>query len=120
MDQKVLSTIKTMLDLTDSIAGFDEQIIIFINESVLNLKMLGALDFDTNIGVSEETKWDDLLIKEGFLNSAKTYIFLSVRLVFDPPTNTNYKSILESKRKELEERFSMYEEVPIDPIEEEE
>lgn len=120
MANEILTTIKQMLDLVPTETIFDQQLSIFIDESILTLKKLNVIPEENNVLIAVSTVWDDLGISPNFLGSAKTYIYLSTRLLFDPPTNGNYKEVLEKKVRELEQRFSMYEVVEEEPILEEE
>jgi hypothetical protein len=119
MTDKILATIKKMLDLNAEESTFDEQILVFINEAILSLKKLDVIPETNIVIVDAETDWAALEIMAMLLYSATTYIFLSVRLIFDPPTNGQYASTLEKKKLELESRFSMYEMLPETPVEEE-
>lgn len=118
MTEKILDSLKKFLDLTPEVSNFDSQLLDLLNDSLLSLRHLGVISNPTSFIITKDTLLDDLLMVEDFKASAKIYMFISTRLIFDPPTNTQYKTILESKVSKLEAEFSFYEVIPESPIEE--
>lgn len=47
----------------------------------------------------ESDVWDDYIEEDDNLEAVKTYIYLKVRLIFDPPTNA---SVLTAYKEEIE------------------
>jgi len=57
--------------------------------------------------------WEDFTTDITFYSVVKTYIFLKVRLVFDPPGTSFHLAAIENQIRELEWRLSV--QVPIPP-----
>ena len=107
----ILTSIKKLLGITEDYTHFDADIIIDINSVFMILRQLGVGPVDGfNITDSSQTWHDYLSDDESKLSAVKTYVYLKVRLMFDPPVG----SVLESYNnqiKELEWRLN----VEVDP-----
>lgn len=96
----ILSTIKLMLGIEETFEAFDPIIIVYINSAFSTLYQVGVgPDGAFSIKGREET-WDDLMVDTEMLNLVKTFIYLKVRLSFDPPANS---FIVNSFDKQLDE-----------------
>lgn len=90
MDESILDTIKTMLSgsVTDDDAPFDSELTVHINSAIMVLRQAGVGPQNGySITGSDETWSDYLGEKEAILDLVKTYIYLSVKTIFDPPSN---------------------------------
>ena len=87
MDSSVLEDIKKMLGIQREYTAFDTDIIININAVVGTMNQFG-IGVDGFYLTGYEQTWDDLLGEQrlGF-QIAKDYVYLKVRLVFDPPAS---------------------------------
>ena len=96
----ILDTVKKMLgvDLVDD--SFDMELIIFINDVFSKLNQLGVGPTTTYVIDDRLDKWTDFLLDRADLNMVKTYMYLQVRITFDPPTNP---SLLENMMKRIQE-----------------
>ena len=102
-DKSIKNTIKKMLGIDEGYQVFDTEILFFINSAIMELSQLGVCSPNFQITEDGDEKWDDLLgenSSNGLLNSAEKYIYLKVRLVFDPPTSGYVTTALQ---KEIEE-----------------
>jgi hypothetical protein len=89
MSESILNTIKKPLGLAEDYNVFDPDIIMHINTVIWELRELGVGNNDFNITGSTET-WEDYLGEdEARLAVVKTFIFLSVKILFDPPSNAS-------------------------------
>jgi hypothetical protein len=74
-----------MLGITEDVTDFDTELIVFINAAMGTLKFLGvgsALIFS----ISDATAtWGQFLGESKLYELAKTYIYMKVKLAFDPP-----------------------------------
>lgn len=100
MDESILNSIKKLLGLSKEYEAFDTDIIIHINTVFMVLNQLGVGPEDGFSIKDKEAKWSDFLESAIDLESVKTYIYLKVRLVFDPPLNA---SVLESMKQTIAE-----------------
>lgn len=111
MEESILNTIKNMLGSDSGYDVFDTDIIVFINSAFSTLAQLGvgpAKGF--RIKGSEET-WNDYLGDAEDLESVKAYIYMKVKMLFDPPSSSFVMKAMEDSCKEIEWRLN----VAVDP-----
>lgn len=104
----ILNTIKTMLNIPidGSYAVFDNDIITHINSAFMTLKQLGVGP-EVGFHIDDHTKnWSEF-IDESRYNEVKTYVYLRVRLLFDPPGTSFHVEAIKEQIKELEWRLSV-------------
>lgn len=99
----VLTDIKKQLGIIEEDDSFDKDILLDINLAMGILHQIGACDEVTNIAV--DTEWDGLFNEESILQLAKAYMYLKVRLLFDPPTNASLLKSFEEQASEYEWRI---------------
>ena len=101
----ILTSIKKLLGIQEDYVHYDSDIIILINMNFLTLHQIG-LGPKLGFSIKDETsKWEDF-IKDPFMTEAvKTYIYLKVRLIFDPSGTSYVLSAMKEQVKELEWRF---------------
>lgn len=85
LDTSILTSIKKALGLTEDYTHFDSDIIMHINTVLFRLKSLGVTPSADLIITDYTSVWNDLLIGRTDLEAVKTYVYLNVRLLFDPP-----------------------------------
>ena len=107
MNDSILNTIKQMLGVTEEQTDFDLDIIIHINTVFNILHQLGVFDKANEsfeIEGSKE-KWSDYLSDISKFQMVKTFVYLKVKLLFDPPLNSTVISSYERMISELEFRL---------------
>lgn len=104
--ESILTSIKGLLGIVEEYAHFDEQIIIHINSALMILGQIGVGKEDYFISTDEQT-WDDFLNNSKQLEAAKTYVYLRVKLVFDPPQNSSTQQAFKQQADELEWRLNV-------------
>ena len=82
--ESILNTIKKLLGLDEEYHQFDQDIIIHIN-SVLGILYQLGVGKPYSI-TSAADSWDDYLDDMSKLEMIKSYMYMKVRLAFDPPT----------------------------------
>lgn len=96
----ILNSIKKMLGIEIDDDSFDTDIIFNINAAIMFLTQLGIGD-DGGFFISDESAvWSDLIGDSKRIEAVKTYVYLKVRLGFDPPTSS---AVLESINRQLNE-----------------
>lgn len=106
MQNSILNDIKKLLGVTPEYTQFDQDIIIHINSVINVLNQLGVISAD-NLYISDETtSWDDLIMSANE-NLIKTYIYLKVRLLFDPPQSSSMVDVINRQISELEWRINV-------------
>ena len=109
MEESILISIKKLLGITADYTNFDTDIIIHINSVLMILNQLGvgtegfAIENDKNI-------WSEFTQDIDRLSAIKTYVYLKVKMLFDPPLGG---AVIESTKQminELEWRLNVHSE----------
>lgn len=100
--ESILTSIKKLLGVPEEYKQFDDDIIMHINTVFLNLTQLGV---GPNEGFSIEDAsayWDDFVdvTSNAQLQAIKSYIYLKVKLLFDPPLSS---AVIESTNRMIAE-----------------
>lgn len=107
MDGSILNDIKKMLGLPSDYTPFDQDLIIFINSVLGTLFQLGVGSSPFSITSAENT-WTEFLGGTPYmsaLESVKSYVFLKVRILFDPPASSTILQAFNDAAKEYEWRI---------------
>ena len=111
LEENILSSIKKLLGLNDGVTVFDTDIVIHINTVFANLTQMGVGPQDDegkNIGFKISTGnevWGDFTDNDVLIDNVKTYIYIKVKMVFDPPTSSALIDAYNAQAKELEWRL---------------
>lgn len=107
MSDSIFVTIKKMLGLEDTYTPFDTDVMIFINAALMNLTQLG-IGPKEGLTISDyDTKWSDFLTNEVKLGAVKTYVYLKVKMAFDPPTNSFVMDAMKQQAEEIGWRLNV-------------
>jgi hypothetical protein len=116
----ILTSTKKVLGIDESYTAFDVDILMHINSVFVTLNQLGvgpAVGFAIE---DETTTWDAFLGTDLRLNNVKSYIYLRVRMLFDPPATSYLIEAMKTQILELEYRMNYYREetawVDPDPV----
>ena len=116
MDNSILNSIKKQLGITEEYNVFDKDIIMHINSVFLTLNQLGVGP-DNGFYIDDSSdSWTDFIPDGILLNSVKTYVYLKVTLLFDPPGSSAAVDSINRTISELEWRIN----VQVDPSKREE
>lgn len=98
----ILNSIKKLLGLNEDQKDFDVDIIMLINSAFTRLNDLGVGP-EEGFAIEDEYKnWDDF-VQDGLkFNDLKTYIYLKVKMVFDPPASSAVLAAYERSIQEIE------------------
>lgn len=118
MESSILISTKKILGIEESYEVFDLDIITHINSSLSIVCQLGVGPTEGLAIEDEFTDWTDLGIPQNQLSLVRTYVFLRVRMLFDPPTTSFLIEAMENQIKEHENRLSYYREALIPLVEE--
>lgn len=112
MENSILNSVKQQLGLAEDYNAFDPELIIHINSVLLVTYQLGVgPDKPFSISGPDET-WDDFFADKQVINLVKTYVYMKVRLIFDPPNSGVLHEALERQISELEWRLNVQAETP--------
>lgn len=109
--ESILDSIKKLLGIFPSDTVFDVDIIFHINTVFANLAQMGVGPIDANgnnIGFkisSSENVWSEFTDDDVLMENVKTYIYIKVKLTFDPPTSSALLDAYKEQAKELEWRL---------------
>ena len=102
--ESILDSIKKLLGIQPEYRAFDEDLIIHINTVFIILNQLNVGPEEGFMIVDGSESWDDF-VKGINETMVKTYIYLKVRLMFDPPTSGVLVESMNSMISELEWRL---------------
>jgi hypothetical protein len=107
MTDSILDNTKRTLNLAPDYTPFDQAIILYINSVFSTLNQLG-IGPDAGFMIEDNTAlWSSFLEGDLRLNNVKAYMYLRVRLLFDPPTIGYLVDALQAQVKELEWRINV-------------
>ena len=115
----ILTTIKKMLGIDEVYEHFDVDIIIHINSALGVLHQIGVGPPIAFSIIDKSAYWFDLLSDATNLEMVKTFIYLRVRLIFDPPATSALMEAFKTSLAEMEWRLSITVRPPIvvpDPL----
>lgn len=108
----ILTSIKKMLGIEETYDHFDPELIVFINSALGILFQLGVGPRDAPFIITGKSEiWDDF-IADDQIETVKSYIYMKVRLIFDPPTSSAVLSSFQELIKEFEWRCNVDSETP--------
>lgn len=106
MTDSILTSIKKLLGIEEEYEHFDQDIMMHINSTFMILNDL-SVGPETGFSVQDKTKtWTDYLGSDKRLEGVKTYIYLKVKLIFDPPSNSFVVEAMNRQITELEWRLN--------------
>ncbi len=82
--ESILTSVKDALGVPEKYTQFDKQIIMHINSVFTTLTQLGVGPSTGFFIEDDSAEWTDFISDLTKLHAVKTYIYLKVRLVFDP------------------------------------
>jgi hypothetical protein len=107
MSASILDSTKKILGLEADYTAFDLDILTHINSVFSDLQQLGIGPVEGFAIEDASAEWDDFLEGNVLMNSVKTYMYLRVRLLFDPPTASFHISSLKEQQTALEWRLNV-------------
>jgi hypothetical protein len=106
MIPSILTSIKKVLNLDPTYTVFDQDIIMMINAVFGTLSQLGVGPEGGFQIQDSVASWDDYLGGDPRSNDVKAYMFLRVRMLFDPPATSFLITATNEQIKELEWRIN--------------
>lgn len=104
----ILYSIKKMLGIDKDYTAFDTDVIIHINTALFNLHQLGVGKTENAFSIQDKnSKWSDFLEDDKNFEAVKSYIYLKVRLLFDPPASSSVIDAIKRSIDELEWRLQV-------------
>ena len=104
--ESILTSIKTMLGIMEEYTHYDAAIIMHINSALMDLKQLGVGPEEGFIIEDDSSSWEEFVGEQPKLQAVKTYIYLKVKLDFDPPLNASLLAAMQRRLGELDFRLN--------------
>ena len=106
--ESILTSIKKLLGITEEYEHFDADIIMHINTVFMTLTQLGVGPSEGFYIEDDEAIWEDFITDRHKLQAVKTYMYLRVRLLFDPSSlGSATLAAYERQIQELEWRLNV-------------
>lgn len=105
--ESILTSIKKLLGIEEEYTQFDNDIIMHINTVFLNLNQLGVGPDEGFFIEDDVATWYDFIGDSNQLQAVKTYVYLKVKLLFDPPLSSSVVESIERMISELEWRLNV-------------
>ena len=109
MNEQILTSVRHAIGLGEEHTYYDSDLILHINSTFDVLHQIGAGPTEGFAIEGELETWNDYFNREParVINFVKTYMYISVKLLFDPPQNSFLVKSLEDKQKEYEWRINV-------------
>jgi glutamate/tyrosine decarboxylase-like PLP-dependent enzyme len=123
-DESILDETKKVLGIAEDVTVFDPDIRMHINSALGTLNQLGIGPEGGFEVVNTTQAWSDFLASDLKLSPVKSYVFLRVKMLFDPPPNSWATVAMKEQIEQLEWRLNAVREdaipVPSPPLPDEE
>lgn len=105
----ILTTIKKMLGIDEGYGAFDTDIIVNINSTFMVLSQLGVGPEKPVVITGADEGWS-MFQNISDIEALKSYTFIKVKLLFDPPDRSNILDSYKELAKEYEWRLRVQQE----------
>lgn len=104
--ESILASIKKLLGVPEEVTHFDSDIIMHINTTIMDLTQIGVGPSEGYHISDEEDTWADFIGDSEELEAVKTYVYLNVKLLFDPPQNSSTIEVINRQIAKIEWRLN--------------
>lgn len=106
VSDSILNSVKKVLGIEAEDTSFDVDIVMHINTVFSTLYQLGVGP-ETPYHIEDETQtWDEFTTSMDLI-AVKSYMYMKVRLIFDPPSTTTMYEAIDKHTKEFEWRLNV-------------
>ncbi len=106
-ENSILLSIKKLLNIDGDDPAFDTDITMLINNEFMTLQQLG-IGPEAGFSVTDvTTNWSDFSEDRTLIETVKIFIYLKVRMIFDPPASSVVADAINSRIHELEWRLNI-------------
>ena len=106
MEDNVLNSIKKLLGIPEDYTAFDQDIMIHINSVFMILSELGVGPSNGYSLKDGTEKWGEFISDAENLEGIKTYVYMKVTTIFDPPLNSAVLPSMKELISEFEWRIN--------------
>lgn len=108
MEHSILNSTKKVLGIDPAYTAFDQDILTHINATISTLQQMGlGSSAEVFFVEDDQAVWTDFEPDPQIMNHIRTYVYLKVRLYFDPPSTSFVLAAMEKQAEELEFRLSL-------------
>lgn len=104
--ESILTSIKKLLGIAEEYDHFDHDVIMHINTALMILTQLGVGPSEGFLIEDDTATWNDFTQDSTKFEAIKSYVYLRVRLLFDPPSGVATEA-LNGAIKEFEWRLNV-------------
>jgi hypothetical protein len=101
VDENILDSVKTYLGIAADELGFDAEILMLINSAFSTLADVNISAMPTTMVTDNTLEWSAVPMDDGQLGNVKLYVFIEVKLAFDPPQLPAVLSSFSERKQEL-------------------
>lgn len=105
--ESILTSIKKLLGISEDETHFDTDVIIHINSVLMVLTQMGVGPSTGFTIVDKDDLWSDFIPDGQNLESVKSYVYMRVKLLFDPPLSSSVIESMNRMISELEWRLNV-------------
>lgn len=117
--ESILTSIKKLLGIDEDYEAFDTDVIMHINSVLFILNQIGI--GTEGFSITDKTSiWSEFMQNISAVELVKSYVYLKVRLLFDPPTSSSVIDAINRQLSEFEWRLLVYADPKVDYNSEEE
>ena len=113
MEASILTSVKKVLGLDEAYTVFDLDILTHINAAFSVLNQLGVGPVDGFMIEDKVTEWAAFGVPNNQLNMVRTYVFLKVKMLFDPPATSFLIEMTNKQISEFEWRLNGFREAAL-------
>ena len=106
MEENIRNSIKKLLGIPEDYTAFDQDIMIHINSVFMILSELGVGPSNGYSLKDGTEKWGDFISDDENLEGIKTYVYMKVKTIFDPPLNSAVLASMKELISEFEWRIN--------------
>lgn len=106
MQDSILTSLKKLLGYGEECTSYDTDLIIHINTIFSVLHQLGVGTSEPFVIKDKTNLWSEFTDNSVYLESVKTYMYLKLRLIFDPPQSSAAVEQMNKTVDELEWRLT--------------
>lgn len=106
MSASILTSTKKTLGIAEDYTAFDDDIIMHINTVFSTLNQLGVGPAEGFEIADKTILWAAFLGTDLRLNNIKSYMYMRVRLMFDPPSTSYLITSMQNQVEQLEWRIN--------------
>jgi hypothetical protein len=103
----ILDSVKKMLGIGEDYEHFDTDIIIHINSVLMILTQIGVGPEEGFLISGADSKWNDFVTNDILVEAVKSYVYLRVKILFDPPSSSFVLDSMNNQARELEWRINL-------------